>query len=119
MNVISDFFMMGNPLFMSALTLLLALVFLAAWKAPAWVRGIGLIALVCGLLFGALGLYQMYGVLQESFRAFNEAGDVSPSNLIPPAVIYGGYKSVLVPFIYGIIILIISLIVHLCQKPRI
>ncbi len=119
MSAISDFFMMGNPLCMSALTLLLALVFLAAWKAPAWVRDIGLIALACGFLFGAFGLYQMYGVLQESFRAFNEAGDVSPSNLVPPAVIYGGYKSVLVPFIYGIIILAISLIVHLCQKPRI
>ena len=119
MSVISDFFMMGNPLCMSALTLLLALVFLAAWKAPTWVRDIGLIALACGFLFGAFGLYQMYGVLQESFRAFNEAGDVSPSNLIPPAVIYGGYKSVLVPFIYGIIVLIVSLLVHLCQKPRI
>jgi len=119
MNAISDFFLSGGPLFMSALTLVLALLFLAAWKAPAWVRNIGLIALACGFLFGTLGLYQMYGVLQESFRAFNEAGDVSPSNLVPPAVLYGGYKCVLIPIIYGIIIFIISLIVHLCQKPRI
>lgn len=119
MTAITDFFMMGGPWFMSALTLLLALVFLAAWKAPAWVRNIGVIALVCGLLFGILGVYQMYGVLQESYRAFNEAGDISPSNLIPPAVIYGGYKCALVPVIYGIIILIISQITYLCQKPRI
>ena len=113
MNVISDFFMMGNPLFMSALTLLLALVFLAAWKAPAWVRGIGLIALVCGLLFGALGLYQMFDYLRG---VEPDSGNVSP---IPPAVIYSGYRCALVPVIYGIIILVISLIVHLCQKPRI
>lgn len=119
MTVISDFFIEGNPLFMSTLTLLLALVFLAAWKAPAWVRNIGLIALSCGFLFGMIGLYQMYGVLQESFRAFNETGDVSPSNLIPPPVIYGGYKLGLIPVIYGIIIFIISQITRLCQKPRI
>jgi len=119
MNAISEYFMEGNPLFMSFLTLLLALVFLAAWKAPAWVRNIGLIALACGFLFGMIGLYQMYGVLQESFKAFNETGDVSPSNLVPPPVIYGGYKLGLIPVIYGTIILLISLIVHLCQKPRI
>ena len=119
MTVISDFFMEGNPLFMSTLTLLLALVFLAAWKAPAWVRNIGVIALACGFLFGMIGLYQMYGVLQESFRAFNETGDVSPSNLVPPPVIYGGYKLGLIPVIYGIIIFIISQITYLCQKPRI
>lgn len=119
MTAITDFFVSGNPLCMSALTLLLALVFLAAWKAPAWVRNIGLISLACGFLFGAMGLYQMYGVLQESYRAFNKAGDISPSNLMPPAVIYGGYKCVLVPIIYGIIIFIVSQIAYLCQKPRI
>ncbi len=119
MTAISNFFMEGNPLCMSALTLLLALVFLAAWKAPAWLRNIGLIALACGFLFGAFGLYQMYDVLQESFRAFNETGDVSPSNLVPPPAIYGGYKCVLIPIIYGIIIFIISQIAHLCKKPRI
>lgn len=119
MTAITDFFMMGNPWFMSALTLLLALVFLAAWKAPAWVRNIGLIALACGFLFGMMGLYQMYTVLQGSLEAFNEAGDVSPANLMPPAVIYGGYKCVIVPIIYGTIIFIISQITYLCQKPRI
>ena len=119
MTAISNFFMEGNPLCMSALTLLLALVFLAAWKAPAWISNIGLIALACGFLFGAFGLYQMNGFLQESFRAFNETGDVSPSNLVPPPAIYGVYKCVLIPSIYGIIIFIISQIAYLCQKPRI
>ena len=104
---------------MSLITMLLVALLFAAWKAPAWVRNIGLISLACGFLFGAMGLYQMYGVLQESYRAFNEAGDISPSNLMPPAVIYGGYKCVLVPIIYGIIIFIVSQIAYLCQKPRI
>ena len=113
MTAISDFFMMGHPLCMSALTLLLALVFLAAWKAPAWVRNIGLIALACGFLFGILCLYQMFGVLQG---VMPDSGDVTPFS---PAVMYGGYKCALVPVIYGIIILIISLIIQLCQKPRV
>ena len=106
MTAITDFFVMGNPWCMSALTLLLALVFLAAWKAPAWVRNIGAIAFVCGLLFGALGLNQMFGYIQTHGE-------------MPAAVVYSGYKCALVPVIYGIIILLISLIVHLCQKPRI
>lgn len=105
MTAISDFFLMGGPLCMSALTLLLALVFLAALKAPAWVCSVGLIAFVCGLLFGFLGLYQMFGYLRGTETS--------------PAVIYSGYRCALVPIIYGSIILIVSLIVHLCQKPRI
>ena len=113
MTAIYDFFLMGNPLCMSALTLLLALVFLAAWKAPAWVRNIGLIAFVCGLLFGFWGLYQMFGYLRGMGT---DSGNVSP---ISPAVIYSGYRCALVPVIYGTIILIVSLIVHLCGKPRI
>ena len=106
MTAITDFFMMGGPWFMAVLTLLLALVFLAAWKAPAWVHSIGLIALACGFLFSVLGLYQMYDYMQAH-------GETAA------AVVYGGYKCALVPVIYGIIILLISLIVHLCQKPRI
>ena len=106
MTAITDFFMMGGPWFMSALTLLLALVFLAAWKAPAWVHSIGLIALACGFLFSVLGLYQMYDYMQEHGK-------------IAAAVVYGGYKCGLVPVSYGTIIFIISQITYLCQKPRI
>lgn len=106
MTVFSEFFMMGGPWFMAVLTLLLALVFLAAWKAPAWVHSIGLIALACGFLFSVLGLYQMYDYMQ----AHGEIG---------LAVVYGGYKCCLVPVSYGTIIFIISQITYLCQKPRI
>ncbi len=106
MTVFSEFFMMGGPWFMAVLTLLLALVFLAAWKAPAWVHSIGLIALACGFLFSVLGLYQMYDYMQ----AHGEIG---------LAVVYGGYKCGLVPVSYGTIIFIISQITYLCQKPRI
>lgn len=106
MTAITDFFMMGGPWFMAVLTLLLALVFLAAWKAPAWVHSIGLIALACGFLFSVLGLYQMYDYMQAH-------GEIAA------AVVYGGYKCGLVPVIYGTIIFIISQITYLCHKPRI
>lgn len=123
MTAITDFFVMGNPWCMSALTLLLALVFLAAWKAPAWVRNIGFIALACGFLFGILGLYQMFSYMQEHMqemlKTIEESGYVTPTDVDMSPVIYGGYKCALVPVIYGIIILIISQITYLCQKPRI
>ena len=123
MTAITDFFMMGGPWFMSALTLLLALVFLAAWKAPAWVRNIGFIALACGFLFGILGLYQMFSYMQEHMqemlKTIEESGYVTPTDVDMSPVIYGGYKCGLVPVIYGTIIFIISQITYLCHKPRI
>ena len=103
---LSEFFLMGNMIHMSILTLLLAFVFLSAWKAPAWVWKIGLLALVAGILFGILGYYQICDFTQAN-------GDVSPS------VLMGGYKCSMVPVIYGFIIFIISLLIHICQTPRI
>ena len=44
MNVF-ELFMEGGPLGMALLTILLVLMLFAAWKAPAWVKEIGLAAL--------------------------------------------------------------------------
>lgn len=106
MTTLSEMFLSGNVLCMSVLTLLLALLFLTAWKAPAWVHSVGLIALASGMLFGLLGLYQIYDYQQQ-------ASD------IVPAVLCGGYKCTIVPVAYGLIIYIIALILRLCQTPRI
>ena len=106
MNAISELFLEGNIICMSILTLLLACLFLAAWKAPAWVRSIGLIALACGVLSGLFGTRQMFDYLQT-------VGETAP------AVLYGGYKCAMTPVFYGLIIYIISLVIHLLQKPRI
>ena len=103
---LSEFFVMGGVFFMSFLTILLASIFLAAWKAPAWVWKIGLLALVCGILFGIFGFYQICDFTQSN-------GDVSPT------VLMGGYKCMLVPTVYGFIIFIISLLIHIFQSPRI
>ena len=103
---LSDFFINGNMIHMSILTLLLAFVFLAAWKAPAWVWKIGLLALASGILFGALGYYQICDYV-------NSHGDVSP------AVLMGGYRCMTIPVAYGFIIFIVSLIINIFQSPRI
>ena len=96
----------GGIGFMSILTLLLIAMFFAAWKAPAWVREIGLIALAFGFLGTVLGFLQI--------------GDVLSANSdIASNIIWGGVKVTLITTIYGIIIYIVSLILRIIQKPRI
>jgi len=104
MNVF-ELFMEGGPFGMAVLTILLVLMLFAAWKAPAWVREIGLAALVWGFFWQVAGIYQMLDVLQT-------LSDVSTS------VIYGGAKVTLVPAMYGMLIFIASLIIIVAQKPR-
>ena len=106
-NELSELFVKGGSEYMSILTLLLALLFLAAWKAPAWVRDIGNIALAFGILIHFMGIYQAFGDL----IAFE--GDVSIR------VIYAGYRCASITVMYGFIIYIVARIIHIFQTPRI
>ena len=103
---ITNLFVEGGLAGMIAITVLLICLFLAAWKAPKWVKEIGLGALVVGIFWSLRGLSQMLGVLQM-------IGDVSP------AVICGGLKVTLISTSYGLIVYFISLIIRVIQKPRI
>jgi hypothetical protein len=91
---------------MIVITLLFIALFIAAWKAPKWVKEIGAAALVAGILWSVLGVYQMCQAIQM-------IGDISP------AVICGGLKVTLISTVYGLIIYFISLIIRVIQKPRI
>ena len=91
---------------MTIISLLLIAVFFAAWKAPAWVKEIGLIALAFGFMFTLIGFMQAAQVIQEN-------GDVSQY------IIWGGVKIALIPVVYGIIVYIISLVIRIIRKPRI
>ena len=91
---------------MSIITLLLIALFFAAWKAPAWVKEIGLAALAFGFLFTIIGFIQASGDIQL-------AGDIAP------AVIWGGVKVGLLPIAYGLIVYIVSLVIRVIKKPRI
>ena len=99
-------FVSGGPVGMIVITLLFIALFFAAWKAPAWVKEIGIGALVVSAFATLLGLLQVFDVLQRF-------GDVST------AVLCGGLKVLMIPFFYGLIVYFISLVIRVIQKPRI
>lgn len=92
--------------FMSIITLMLAALFFAAWKAPAWIKEIGLIALATGFLGTILGF-------MGAAQAIQEIGDVSQY------IIWRGVKIALISVVYGILVYIVSLILRIIRKPRI
>ncbi len=105
MNIF-NLFIEGGWFGMAVLTILLVLMLFAAWKAPAWVNEIGKAALVWGLFWEFVGVYQMLDTLQELTN-------------VPNTVIYGGIKVAFVPVMYGMLIYLVSLIIILAQKPKI
>ena len=96
----------GGAGFMTVISVLLILMLIAAWKAPKWVKEIGLGAMVAGIFATLLGLLQIFDAIQMF-------GDISLS------VICGGLKVAMIPVLYGIIVFFISLIIRVIQKPRI
>jgi len=101
-----NLFIEGGPWFMAILTILLVGVFFAAWKAPRWVKEIGVFALTFGLFSMLLGLRQVFDYIQKS------------SEEVANSVICGGLKVAIIHVLYGIIIYLISLVVRVMQKPR-
>ena len=111
------FFVEGGIGFMSVLTILLVAIFFAAWKAPRWVKEIGLFALAFGFLGHLLGVFQVLSVLRDV--AADKGAEVSGiADLIPVRVLLGGLKVTLNCFIYGVIIYLVSLVVRVIKKPR-
>lgn len=103
---IPDYFVMGGLGGMIIITVLLICLLLAAWKAPRWVKEIGIGALVFSLFWSLMGLTNMCDAVQMT-------GDASPT------ILFAGFKVVLIPIIYGLIVYFISLILRIIQKPRI
>lgn len=109
-------FIEGGAAFMSVLTILLIAVFFAAWKAPRWVKEIGIAALAVGVLSFLLGMSNVLDALAQIGRQTEQVNGVF--DLISPGVLYGGLKVGLIPVIYGVIIYIVSLVVIIILKPR-
>ena len=114
--IILRYFMEGGPIFMSVLTVLLVGLFFAAWKAPRWVKEIGIFALVFGFLGMILGIRQVFTYMQEVSVGKGEISGLF--DLIPARVFFGGISITMIPVIYGIIIYLVSLVVRVIQKPR-
>lgn len=117
MHSILNFFIEGGLAFMSILTVLLVAIFFAAWKAPRWVKEIGLFALLFGFLGTILGLLQVLDVMGST--AASAEGTFGVFDAIPLGVFFGGLKVTLNTTIYGICIYLVSLVVRVIQKPRI
>ena len=103
---------------MTILTVLLVAVFFAAWKAPRWIKEIGILALVFGFLTLLIGFYQMYEALQKVSVSLGESV-TGLFDLISPGVFFGGMKVGLIPLFYGIIVYMVSLVLRIVKKPRI
>lgn len=102
---LSRFFVEGGMTGMILISLMLIALFIAAWKAPRWVREIGIGALVLSVFLTLMGLFQLLGVA-ETF------GD------IPFSVISGGLRVTMIPLFYGLIVYFISLVIRVVQTPR-
>jgi len=101
-----ELFVLGGIPWMTFLTINLLALLLAAWKAPAWVKEIGMIALVVGVLGTLVGFYQA-------------ALDISKAGGIAPYIVWGGIRVAVITAIYGLMIYFVSLVIRIVQKPRI
>ena len=99
-------FVEGGLGWMIGISLFLIALLLAAWKAPRWVREIGIGALIFALYGTLLGILQVLDAMQMF-------GDIST------AVLCGGLKVTLIPTFYGLIVYFISLVIRVIQTPRI
>lgn len=99
-------FLEGGYTWMTAVTLCFVAMLFAAWKAPRWVRELGLLALTIGFLSLMVGLYGVFGVVQSY-------GNVSFS------LCAGGFRVGLIAPIYGVIVYVVSLVLRIALKPRI
>ena len=110
------FFMEGGIGFMSVLTILLVAIFFAAWKAPRWVKEIGLFALAFGFLGHLLGVFQVLSAMRD--YAAEQGSGVGLLDLLPARVLLGGLKVTMNTLIYGVIVYLVSLVVRVIKKPR-
>ena len=98
-----DLFLQGGTWIMSILTVELICLLFAAWKAPAWVREIGLLVLVTDLIWQLKGMFNAAEVVQQ----------------VPLTLVAGGLKVSFISLIYALLIYAASLVIRMLQKPRI
>jgi hypothetical protein len=99
-------FVEGGLGYMIIISLFLIALLIAAWKAPRWVKEIGIGALVVSVFATLRGLSQIFDVVQTF-------GEVS----FP--VLAGGLKVTLITTFYGLIVYFLSLVIRVIHKPRI
>ena len=104
---LAEVFMAGGWPCMAIITLVLVCALFAAWKAPAWVKSLGKVALAVGIISLLWGLQDMAEVCQEAGPQF------------PFSVYCGGFKVALIAPIYSIIVYVIITLADMVRRPRI
>jgi hypothetical protein len=105
MNGLFKLYVEGSVGWMTLITLALVGVLIAMWKAPKWVRELGLLGLSLGLLGWFTGFCQ-------AFVDIMLAGDISMG------VVCGGVKVALIAPLYGILVYLVSVVISTIQSPR-
>jgi hypothetical protein len=98
-------FITAHPGAVCTVTLLLIALFFVAWKAPAWVKETGLVALAAGWLWSLL-----------EFMAIGKAVEINAD--ADPYIVWCAVPIAIFPAVYGTIVYIISLIIRIVRKPR-
>ena len=99
-----NFFQQGGYFPMSVVTVLLIALLLAAWKAPGWVKEIGLIAFAFGILWITAGMIKSGYIMQDD------------NIIVSPNVVWNGVKCWLIPVSYSIIVYIVSLVIRIIRE---
>lgn len=104
---LSQTFMAGGWHFMALITLALICALFAAWKAPAWVKPLGKVAIAIGILSFLMGVQDMADCCAKV------------GSEIPFSVYCSGFKVALIAPIYSIIVYVIITIADTMRRPRI
>lgn len=104
---LSQTFMAGGWHFMALITLALICALFAAWKAPAWVKPLGKVAIAIGVLSFLMGVQDMAD------------GCAKVGSEILFSVYCSGFKVALIAPIYSIIVYVIITIADTVRRPRI
>lgn len=104
---LSQTFMAGGWHFMALITLALICALFAAWKAPAWVKPLGKVAIAIGILSFLMGVQDMADCCAKV------------GSEIPFPVYCSGFKVALIAPIYSIIVYVIITIADTVRRPRI
>ena len=104
---LSQTFMAGGWHFMTLITLAHICALFAAWKAPAWVKPLGKVAIAIGVLSFLMGVQDMADCCAKV------------GSEIPFSVYCSGFKVALIAPIYSIIVYVIITIADTVRRPRI
>ncbi len=96
----------GGSSWMNVITLCLIGMLFAAWKAPRWIKEIGLLAIFTGFLSMMVGLFGVFDFIQ------------STGYPVSFTLLSGGLRVALIAPLYGTIVYMISLLLRIAVKPR-